>query len=90
MSFLNEVPPVETMHSTFMYLPRAFTTDEVYIASSLVGSMMRAWMCSASISMFSKIGMTKAAVFPVPFFALAMMLLPIKIYRIIDVDTGQG
>ena len=76
MSFLSEVPPVETMHSTFMYLPSAFTTEEVYMASSLVGSIISACMCSCSISIFSKQGITKAAVFPVPFFALAMILLP--------------
>ena len=78
MSSLRDVPPVVTMHWTFMCLPISLTTADVCMANSRVGTTMTLWMQFLLASTFSSVGMTKAAVFPVPFFARAKMLRPAR------------
>jgi hypothetical protein len=48
MSSLIEVPPVETMDSTFKYFPKSLTTEETCRANSLVGTKMRATVSDLS------------------------------------------
>ena len=44
MSFLKEVPPVETIHSIFINFPKSLTTEEVYKANSLVGKRISVYI----------------------------------------------
>ena len=64
------------MHSAFICLPRSLTTDDTYNANSLVGTKINDYTWVFSTSNFSSIGITYAAVLPVPFLALAIMDLP--------------
>ena len=41
MSSLKSVPPVDTIHSTFIYLPISIMTEETYNANSLVGTRIK-------------------------------------------------
>lgn len=50
MSSLIEVPPVETMDSTFKYFPKSLTTEETCRANSLVGTKMRATLSHKALN----------------------------------------
>lgn len=75
MSSFKLVPPVVTMTSTFKCFPSSLVTWEVCRASSRVGTSTSTWRVFLAGSTFSKQGITKAAVFPVPFFARARISL---------------
>jgi len=77
-SSLNAVPPVDTIHSTPKCLPISFTIEDTYNANSLVGTNNNPYIWSLDISNFSITGITKAAVLPVPFLALAIIDFPAK------------
>lgn len=69
MSSLRVVPPVVTMTLMPRCLPRVLVTCDVWRASSRVGTRRRAWILGRLGLIFWSVGMMKAAVFPVPFFA---------------------
>lgn len=48
-------------------------TIEIYLANSLVGANIKAWVWDDSVSIFCKIPMLKAPVFPVPDWAWAIV-----------------
>ena len=66
MTSLRLVPPVETMHWTFMCFPSSFTKEEVCSTSSRVGTKMSPWMSRFAVEHRSSSGMAKAPVSPVP------------------------
>lgn len=66
------------MHWTFKYFPISLIVEETCKANSLVGTNITACTYFLAKSTFSKIGITKEAVFPVPFFALAIISLPVS------------
>lgn len=70
MSSFRLVPPVVTITSTPKCLPSSLQTCAVCNASSLVGTSSSAWIDSSLMLMRSNVGIVKAPVFPVPFFAL--------------------
>lgn len=77
MSSLRLVPPVLTIIWMFgMYLAKSLRTAEVWSASSLVGTKTRACILSFVSSIRFSNGITKAAVFPVPFFARTITFFP--------------
>jgi hypothetical protein len=60
------VPPVVTITSTPICFPSVLQTWDVWSANSLVGTSSIAWILGTLTFIFSNVGMTKAAVFPVP------------------------
>ncbi|KAH3662543.1 hypothetical protein OGAPHI_005795 [Ogataea philodendri] len=90
ISSLNEVPPVVTMTWIPKWAPRVFTTCDVWRASSLVGTRIRACILLTFGFNFSRVGITNAAVLPVPFFALARMSLPMRATGIASSWMGDG
>ncbi len=84
MSSLRPVPPVVTMTLMPRYWPKVLQTCDVCRASSLVGTRIKAWVFCFSGSIFSSVGIMKAAVLPVPFFALANISLPVKATGIVS------
>ena len=65
-------------------------TCEVCRASSRVGTRIIDWMLGLLASAFSSTGMTKAAVFPVPFFARARMSRPARAIGMLSSWIGDG
>ena len=65
-------------------------TCEVCRASSRVGTRIIDWMLGLLASAFSSTGMTKAAVFPVPFFARARMSRPARAIGMLSSWMGEG
>ena len=90
MSSLRPVPPVVTMTLTPRYCPKVLQTCDVCKASSLVGTRMRACVFWLLGSILSRVGTMNAAVFPVPFFALASISRPINAVGIVSSWTGEG
>jgi len=76
MSSLKLVPPVDIIHSIPKYILNSFIKLLTCNANSLVGINIIAYILFFLLSNFSNIGITYAPVFPVPFLALAMILLP--------------
>mmetsp|Transcript_11721 Transcript_11721/g.32959 ORF Transcript_11721/g.32959 Transcript_11721/m.32959 type:complete len:270 (-) Transcript_11721:273-1082(-) len=76
MSSLSIVPPVETITDRPQCFPNSLHTCDVCSASSRVGTRMSTWISFLVGSALFSAGITNAAVFPVPFFALARMSLP--------------
>jgi uncharacterized membrane protein len=64
--------------------------EETCKANSLVGTRITACTYFFVQSIFSKIGITKEAVFPVPFFALAITSFPVNAIGITSSWTGLG
>ena len=90
MSSLRFVPPVETMIWRLRCFPSVRHTCEVWRASSRVGTNISACRTLLLELTFSSVGMTNAAVFPVPFFALASMSRPVKATGIAASWMGEG
>jgi len=66
ISSFSVVPPVVTITSTPICFPSVLQTWDVWSANSLVGTSSIAWILGTLTFIFSNVGMTKAAVFPVP------------------------
>jgi len=64
--------------------------EETCKANSLVGTRITACTYFLEKSVFSRIGITNEAVFPVPFFALAITSFPVKAIGITSSCTGLG
>lgn len=90
ISSFSPVPPVVTITLIPRCFPRVLHTCEVWSASSRVGTRMRAWILGLLGLIRSSVGMTKAAVFPVPFFARARMSLPVSATGIVSSWIGDG
>ena len=84
------VPPVVTMTLTPRCFPSVLQTCEVCMASSLVGTSIKHWILDTFGLIFSRAGMTKAAVFPVPFFARARISRPVRATGIASSWIGDG
>lgn len=61
------VPPVVTITSTPKCLPNVLHTWDVCKASSRVGTRRSAWILLTLVLIFSSVGITNAAVLPVPY-----------------------
>ena len=90
ISSFKPVPPVVTMTLIPKNLPNVLQTCDVCKASSRVGTRIRACVFEFFASIFSRVGMRNAAVFPVPFFALASMSRPVRATGIVSSWMGEG
>lgn len=90
ISSLRPVPPVVTMTLMPRCWLKVLQTCEVCKASSLVGTKKRACVFCFLGSTLSNEGIMKAAVFPVPFFALASISRPVKATGIVSSCIGDG
>ena len=90
MSSLRPVPPVVTMTLMPRCCPKVLHTCDVCKASSRVGTKMRAWVFWVLGSTLSSVGMIKAAVLPVPFFARASISRPVRATGIVSSWMGEG
>ena len=84
MSSIKPVPPVVTITLIPRCFPKVLQTCDVWSASSLVGTRIRACVLVLLGLMRSKVGITKAAVFPVPFLARAKISLPVRATGIVS------
>lgn len=90
MSSINPVPPVVTMTLIPRCFPSVLQTWDVWSANSRVGTRRRAWVFVLLGLIRSKVGITKAAVLPVPFFARARISLPVRATGIVSSWMGDG
>lgn len=90
ISSFRPVPPVVTMTLMPRYLPKVLQTWDVCKANSLVGTRINTWVFVLLGLTRSSAGMTNAAVFPVPFFALARMSRPVSATGIVSSCIGDG
>lgn len=90
MSSLRPVPPVVTITLMPRCLPRVLQTCDVWSASSRVGTSIRACIFELLGLMRSSVGITNAAVFPVPFFARARTSRPAKAIGMVSSWIGEG
>ena len=78
MSSRRPVPPVVTITLIPRCFPRVLQTWDVCIANSLVGTRIKHWIFETLGLIFCSVGITNAAVFPVPFLARARMSRPVR------------
>lgn len=78
MSSFRPVPPVVTMTLIPRCFPNVLHTWDVCKASSLVGTRIKAWVLEFFELIRSSVGITNAAVLPVPFLARARMSRPVR------------
>lgn len=90
ISSRSSVPPVVTITLIPKCLPRVLQTCDVCIANSRVGTRMRACTLLFFGFTFWRAGITKAAVFPVPFLARARISLPVRATGIASSWIGDG
>lgn len=84
------VPPVVTIQLMPKCFPKVRTTWEVCKANSLVGTRIKACVLKTLGFTNCNEGMTKEAVLPVPFLALAKMSLPARAIGIDSSWIGEG
>lgn len=87
---MRPTPPVVTMTFTPRCCPKVLHTCDVCKASSRVGTNIKACVFWFLGSTLSSVGMMKAAVLPVPFFARASMSRPVRATGIVASWMGEG